>query len=241
MTHHLISVPIKMKAFHKWSAARGLMGDNNFSEDYALHVLLSGAFGKSVLQPFRLMSTFKNPKGTLYGYAKCSAKKLRTLIEEVATPDCLGVIKHKELKSKPMNMTFKEGKRLGFDLRVRPVVRKHDEGRPSKRFEIDAFLAQEKRSPAKNPTEICQLRQSVYTDWLSHRFNGAADIKRCDLTRFRITPTVRGNNKTPNGPDAILQGDIVVRNADSFYDILCHGIGRHKAYGFGMLILRPPG
>ena len=54
------------------------------------------------------------------------------------------------------------------------------------------------------------------------------------------TRVVRGSSGAPEGPDAILQGTLAVSNEETFAEILRNGVGRHRAYGYGMLLLRPP-
>jgi CRISPR system Cascade subunit CasE len=41
------------------------------------------------------------------------------------------------------------------------------------------------------------------------------------------------------GPDATFTGVLQVRDPDAFAGLLARGIGRHRAFGFGMLLLRP--
>jgi CRISPR system Cascade subunit CasE len=43
------------------------------------------------------------------------------------------------------------------------------------------------------------------------------------------------------GPDAVMRGNLIVSDPAAFAQLLARGIGRHRAYGFGMLLLRPPG
>ena len=52
---------------------------------------------------------------------------------------------------------------------------------------------------------------------------------------------MRGNGRGPNGPDATLHGVLTVQDPVTFGRLIRNGIGRHKAYGYGMLLLRPPG
>ena len=42
------------------------------------------------------------------------------------------------------------------------------------------------------------------------------------------------------GPDATLNGTLRINDPNEFRTKLRTGIGRHKAYGYGMLLLRPP-
>jgi CRISPR system Cascade subunit CasE len=41
------------------------------------------------------------------------------------------------------------------------------------------------------------------------------------------------------GPDATFSGLLVVKEPDNFVKLLAHGVGRHGAFGYGMLLLRP--
>jgi CRISPR system Cascade subunit CasE len=83
-------------------------------------------------------------------------------------------------------------------------------------------------------------REAVYTDWLAQRLDGAAMLQPgVRLTRFQRVRAAR-EGYSPEGPDAILQGDLIVDDSSGFQKSLAQGVGRHKAYGYGMLLLRPP-
>jgi CRISPR system Cascade subunit CasE len=41
-------------------------------------------------------------------------------------------------------------------------------------------------------------------------------------------------------PDAVFTGTLVVARPAEFMGLLARGIGRHRAFGYGMLLLRPP-
>jgi CRISPR system Cascade subunit CasE len=41
------------------------------------------------------------------------------------------------------------------------------------------------------------------------------------------------------GPDATIHGELTVTNSEAFGRLLATGVGRHSAYGYGMLLLRP--
>ena len=80
----------------------------------------------------------------------------------------------------------------------------------------------------------------VYAAWLIERFGDAVVVEQCALVAFRRTRTIRGLGRGPEGPDATLHGAFVVSNPKVFAQVLRHGVGRHRAYGYGMLLLRPP-
>ena len=250
MSAHMVVAPLDMRAFNRWAAERGFVRGGAFDEGFALHVLLSSSFGKGVLQPFRLFSSPRRASATLYAYADEGDEALAGLAATVAPPDCLDVLDVGRMRSKSIPTAFAEGQRLGFDIRVRPVRRLNadTEGKNGgvlrKGSEVDAFVI----GPARE--DGCSLagersaprREAVYTRWLAERLDGVAMVDRgdCRLASFRRTRTVRGNGPGPEGPDAILHGELTVSNTDGFMERLRRGVGRHKAYGYRMLLLRPP-
>jgi len=41
------------------------------------------------------------------------------------------------------------------------------------------------------------------------------------------------------GPDVVLAGQLRVTDPQAFAQLLAKGVGRHRAFGFGLLLLRP--
>ena len=254
MTTHLIHVPFCMRAFNRWAGDRELIQHASFDEGYALHVLLSAMFGKAVLQPFRLFASERRPGAALYAYADVDEDVLRHTAAAVAPPDCLVVIDPEMMKSKRMPPDFEPGRRLGFDIRLRPVRRLRrdlsdlEPGRSlSKGSEVDAFRLEAMRrfplgqtDPDAAASKNGVTRQSVYVEWLAERFGDAAAVEQCNLAAFKRSRAIRGTGQGPEGPDATLHGTLAVSNPKVFTQILRTGIGRHRAYGYGMLLLRPP-
>lgn len=242
-----------MRAFNRWAGHRGLIRRGTFDAGYALHVLLSATFGQSALQPFRLFAPSRGRTATLYAYSKFDATALKRIAQDVGTPDCLGVVKPSVIQSKAMPMEFAHGRRLAFDVRVRPVRRLRNgfedsqSGRAySKGAEVDAFFLNAVRLfPAggveadKSAAAAGETREVVYGKWLAERFGEAARIEECRLAAFSRSRTLRGDGVGPEGPDATLHGVLRVTTPERFPELLRKGVGRHKAFGFGMLLLRP--
>ena len=254
MTTHLIHALINMRDFNRWAGERGLVQRGAFDEGYALHILLSAMFGKAVLQPFRLFASERRRSAALYAYADIDADVLRKTAEAVAPPDCAAVIDPQQIRSKRMASAFEHARRLGFDIRLRPVRRlgraltDPQSGRLlPKGQEVDAFRLEVMRrfpqgwadsgaAASKNGV----TRESVYTDWLIERLGDAASVEQCNLAAFRRNRAIRGTERTLEGPDTTLHGTLAVSDPTVFARILRSGIGRHRAYGYGMLLLRPP-
>jgi CRISPR system Cascade subunit CasE len=256
MTLHLARLPVDLPALARAAGERGWTRGPRaaFDEGAALHHLLGEAFGPAALQPFRLIIAPRARKGTLYAYTEVSVEDLR------ATAAMIGLSEAAEralpldrLDAKPMPDTFAPGKRLGFDLRLRPTVRLRKViDAPSDRkggrahgfragAEVDAFLAEALRDPNRGATDAARhTREAVYAAWLADRLNEAAEIEEARLVSFRRVRSAR-DGRGAEGPDAILQGTLAVSDPEAFADRLRRGVGRHRAYGYGMLMLRPPG
>ena len=252
---HLIHMPFSMRNFNRWAGNRGLIRRGSFDAGYAFHVLLSAMFGKGVMQPFRLFVSERRTTGSLYAYADQNQAELRSTADAAAPPDCLEVLNPGRMRSKQMPSYFERGRRLGFDLRLRPVRRLRRaladsqlDGLLSKGSEVDAFrLELIQRFPsawrdtdADAAAKAEVTRESVYAEWLSERFGESVMVEECRLVAFSRTRVVRGDGRAPEGPDAIMQGTFAVSDERKFLEILRAGVGRHRAYGYGMLLLRPP-
>lgn len=240
MTLHLVELPLQLGALHTWAGTREI-GHGIFDEGMALHHLLAEVFGPGKLHPFRLMVSPRAVRATIYAYAACPADVLRESARSVAGPAEVEILPLDRLRSVPRPPeTWRAGLRLGFDLKVRPMVRlasplESGGRRFSKGAEIDAFLAETLRNDRARP------REEVYLDWLASRLAPAAELER-DCTRMRSFRRLRGKRggRAIEGPDAVFLGTLTIRDPLGFADMLARGTGRHRAYGYGMLLLRPP-
>lgn len=239
---HMISLPVNVRALRQWAVNRGFAAD----EGRALHHLLNENFGKSVLQPFRFMVASGARTATIYAYSPSDAETLQQIARDFGAPDALAVCNISQLASKSMPNKWQVGRRLAFDIRVRPVRRLR---RPAGEFrqqgaEVDAYLLNVLRRLPKDScdemqSELNAPRDQVYAQWLAERFSNAAYIENVTMTSFERSRVLRGERKS-EGPDVTFQGELTVRESGRFGQILRSGIGRHKAYGYGMLLLRPP-
>ena len=84
-------------------------------------------------------------------------------------------------------------------------------------------------------------RELVYADWLAERLGGAATLEPGVRLAHFLRRRAARTGMAPEGPDVTLQGNLIVSDPVRFHQILANGLGRHKAYGYGMLLLRPPG
>ncbi|MDP3273863.1 MAG: type I-E CRISPR-associated protein Cas6/Cse3/CasE [Deltaproteobacteria bacterium] len=144
------------------------------------------------------------------------------------------------------------GQRLGFRVRVCPVVRTriaHDEATASgtpkvarESRELDAFIHQTLTVARDVPV----AREAVYGDWLRSKLvaHNACEVHSVELASFRrerMRRRASGGGLGIERPNAVLEGSLTVTDAGAFASLLTRGVGRHRAFGFGMLLLRADG
>jgi CRISPR system Cascade subunit CasE len=216
-----------------------------------VHAALAGLFGEGAVQPFRVLDETARQVPVL-GYTSRGDEELRSHAAAFADPALYAACAWEGLASKPLP-ELAAGRRLGFELRACPVVRlaggrevsdKEGKLQPYRAgVEVDAwahrrFLARE--------TEAVLDREAAYADWLRARMGEAATIETVRLHGFRRLRLVRRGHSSPRQtrvlerPEALLMGNLEVRDATAFHQLLARGLGRHRAFGFGMLLLRPP-
>ena len=224
--------------------------------DHAMHCLLKERFGDLAPKPFRLIIPRGSFTGTLYGYGQADAASLREASSMYAEPLQSRIIAGPRLDSKPMPAQWRAGLRLGFEARIRPIVRllqdtsrahsqlmpKFADGSVRAGKECDAFLWQAIQHHDRHAMQ--RSREEVYRDWLTDqltRRGGATLDPECTkLVSFQRTRIVRKlRARTSEGPDAVMRGVFTVTDSHAFNALLAQGVGRHRAYGYGMLLLRP--
>jgi CRISPR system Cascade subunit CasE len=223
----------------RWAEGQRLL-DRMREDDlgYALHAVLRAAFDDLAPRCFALVTErVRSPE--LLGYTTCDADALRDHALSFADPEIPGVIGLTSLAAKPMPDGFAIGRRLGFTLRARPTIRTDCNGDRTRVAERDAY-----REPPPGVTDDGPTRGEVYQAWLSNRLKaGGAVVERLMLDRFCRSFTLRRDKfrrlRTVEGPDASSSGVLVVTESEDFAGLLAHGVGRHAAFGYGMLLLRP--
>ena len=254
-TLYLVRTSVSVDMFGRWAAERELGWARErgriaeFDEGRALHHLLNETLGPGAIRSFRFLVPPRRKNGNLYGYSTQDAEALRANAHAYAPPEHIRVLFLDRLESKPMPSDWRIGQRLGFDIRARPVRRLlRSLGKGSceigKGKEVDAFLLEALREHPDNSKGMeneNRTREAVYLDWLTHQLAPSAELDReaSRLVRFRRARAVRGN-ASPEGPDITIQGTLIVADPAAFTDLLARGVGRHRAYGSGMLLLRPP-
>lgn len=215
--------------------------NHNQDEDlgYAVHGWLRAAVGDLSPNVFRLIEQ-RSGALRLLGYAKSDIGTMQEHAHRFADPLAMNVCDWSNAASKVIgDIAWHPGQALSFELRACPVVR-------GKQGERDVFLAQLPANGEATPSN----RAGVYRGWLSKRLGDAAqlDDDAFRLQAFRLVSTWRQGTRTSGGgrtgrrvvrPDALLSGRLTVKETEAFRHLLHRGLGRHRAFGFGMLLVRP--
>ena len=234
----LIRVPVAIDKLARWAGERGWIRhqgrEAGFDEGRALHHLVDEMFGPGTLRPFRLLVPPRRAVGSLYGYCERDGKALQEAGQVYALPEHLSVLQVDRLEAKAMPTAWVEGRRIGFDLRVRPIRRlKIDLGTDKERFrkgaELDAFLIEALRRHPDNLEGMAgdtRARETVYLDWLAERLAPAAELDRkaTRLARFQRSRISRGT-AGPEGPDATFHGALKVKDPGRFSELITRGVG----------------
>jgi CRISPR system Cascade subunit CasE len=259
-TERLHMVQLRLNARALALFGRGVWQQHgHMDEDDGLlaHALLAALFGEGLVQPFTLApgkgEGANSRELRLLGYSRRSADDLREYAEASAAEEVKGECYLHSLASKLMPDAWSTGRRLRFEVRVCPVVRLSSGGwvrakdglravRYGKGSEVDAWVH---RSLMQGEDVPEATRADVYSAWLRRRMESAVTIEEAALHRFRRVRLLRYDHqsrrsaRTLERPDAVLRGCLRVKDERALQRLLRRGVGRHCAYGFGMLLLRP--
>jgi CRISPR system Cascade subunit CasE len=247
---HLVRCGIDAQRLYAFARRSRASDARNFDEGYAVHALFAALFDHGAdadarvgPKPFHLGESGKRTLSVL-GYASLDHQALVERAKTCADPVSWGVCDLESLTSKPMPSAFQEGARLGFLVRACPIRRIAKRGpMTQERGEVDAFLARSWEVGADAPLD----RGQVYRSWLEEELakEGAATVVDASLTNFRLgrlhrrTQGQDRRSRNADRPDVTLEGTLKVGHPEAFARRLARGVGRHRAFGFGMLLLKP--
>lgn len=213
---------------------------------YLVHCALGELFGAEAPKPFAITGE-RGRDVEVLAYAAQSRDALHTTAQTFADPALYdGLCRWASFAGKPMPEHFIAGQRLGFTVKVCPVVRHAKPGfhHESEGAEVDAFLA----ACRKVGPEVKVDREAVYRDWMLAEVarRGGAVVESLKLERFQLERLTRRHqgaqrrSESHDRPAASFSGTLAVADPAAFGALLARGLGRHRAFGFGMLLLRPP-
>jgi CRISPR system Cascade subunit CasE len=241
---HLVKVPLRAHKLVAFARSRGLRV-REFDDGYVAHAVMRELWQERAPAPFALRG-----HGSLleaWGYTPVAASVLAQgarAWREAAVVGTLGRIEDIESREVPR---IGRGRPVGFVVRACPVVRLAS-ARNGHRAgaEVDAFLG---RCFAV-PKDVLLSREAVYREWLERTLSrpetGVAPqrVGVAAMSRARLLRRTHGAGRTTHTverPDVTFEGEMVVEDGDLLLKYLAHGVGRHRAFGFGAMMLTPAG
>ena len=241
---HLVKIPLLLERLVAIARQRGFPV-REVDEGYLAHVVLRELWQEGAPVPFVLRGSGRCVDA--WGYSRWDAARLVDQAASFGDPSLVAAVAEiSAIASRPMP-TFEAGRRLGFEVRACPVVRLAS-GRSGHRrgAEIDAFLA---RCFAAGDGSVS--REDVYRDWLMRHLAPAtksgmtvARVEVRGVSRVRLVRRTHGESRRSSRierPDVRFAGEVIVTDGSRLLEYLAHGVGRHRAFGFGALMFVAPG
>jgi CRISPR system Cascade subunit CasE len=195
---------------------------------YLVHCWLTGAMGEGALKPWTLVFSEGDVVRVL-GYTTWTLQRLREHAALYSTPEEASAIDWDAVRSKQMP-ALSPGLRVGVRVRFVPTVRLPSGERDL--FEVDGRG---------------QTREQVYGRWLRERLlalgaEQVSDLQVEQIGRCRTLRRTQGvvrHDRVISLPSVLMSATITVGpgGADA---LIRRGVGRHRAFGFGMALLSPP-
>lgn len=242
---HLVKVPMRADRIVA-IAKRRQISVRQLDEGYLVHCLLSELWQQQAPAPFVVRGNGRVVD--VWGYSETGAPELIEHARSFGDPSILDALENVDAISSKTMPRFDADRRVGFLTRVCPVARlaKATNGHRAG-AEIDVFLS---RCFSAGP-DIAVSREASYREWFAQRLSDTATsgarvarVSIAGIARTRIIRRTQGGERSAKmleRPDVRIEGDLVIENGDVFLRFLAHGVGRHRAFGFGALIVVPPG
>lgn len=237
---HMIECLLDQTALLRFLRAQGLDDPRRGPDfSYGVHAWLKAAFAELAPHPWRLLADRKRPPRIL-AYSRVPEQDLVNHLITFADPTAQAVCRPDDIAGKPMPR-WTAGRELGFEMICCPVGRKSRQ-----KTEKDVFLL---KADHAQPDERCD-RATVYVEWARARLEAtnAVEVGRIGLLGFRRVHQLRKRQAAPGQratshlerPEALIGGSLRIVDPEAFERLLARGVGRHRAFGYGMLLLKPP-
>lgn len=211
--------------------------------DYALHSILKELFGVNAPQPFYIRGFFGNVC-ELLGYNSSDLKTLKDYATMFADPALHELVIWDDCAEKQMPDNFKKGDQINFEARICPIKRSRNtniqNNKPEGQLrEYDAYLSYQDKTLD---------RGLVYGEWMTRILEERGGVKviktwmdRYAQKEYSLQRRDQSRKLTSLGsrPDVTMCGHLEIVDPLAFQNIIRTGFGRHKAFGFGMLLLKP--
>jgi len=233
---YMVELRLEPSALIRFASDQGINPHKDEDLGYAAHAWLMAMFGQDAPKPFRLLHDKQGRKPPrLLGFTQKPGEQLAEYAQSFALPSALQACPLEAgLPCKPMPSHWQAGRRLGFEVLACPVSRIGQR-------EEDVYLRHLRETDGREQDR--QSREAVYRQWLAKQLGEATRLEEFTLDGFGHVRQLRkaegAGRRDFQRPQALLGGVLQVQDGQAFHTLLARGIGRHRAFGYGMLLLRP--
>lgn len=233
---HLIQFRANVQALMRRAADYGLP-TKKVDEGYVVHSWMTSLWEQDSPRPF-VIDKRSGPDVVIQGYSTQDAKQLTKAADMYASPEDYAVLDWSSLKSKELPMQWPKETEIRLTVTVIPTIRYRVIDEKNSR-ELDAYLHRVRTCEAAG-IEV-PPREIVYGEWLTQRLAGFTVTHTPELQQHRLAELLRrtqGEHRKSNHiclPLATLSVVGSVVDDVAFSEMIRQGIGRHKAFGYGMV------
>jgi CRISPR system Cascade subunit CasE len=228
---HLVRIPIDVPKLLRFAREHGILQEDE-TLGYTLHGWLAALFGNVAPKPFRYFER----RHEVLAYARADAATLLAHAQAYASPHAWAALDPAGVFSKPMPEVWRQGQRLRLEVFTCPVSRQEGE-------EKDIYLRALDRYG-----DDALARSDIYRAWFARQWVGTAVLGHIELIGMQARSRLLRRDRSHGGnrvkvverPLALLAAEATVEDGERFAALLARGIGRHRAFGLGMVLLSPP-
>jgi len=234
---YMVRMDLDVEALIQFIQQQGLNHGRDEDLGYATHAWLTACFGPLAPKPYRIFPS-QSSSIRMLGYSENPGQILTQRAETSGAETALAVLRQTALDCTCLPEFWKLGQRYRFEVLICPVSRRLQS-------EKDVFLRYKEYVPAN---ERLPSRSDVYREWLRAQMLGAAGIQGFRLHSFKLVRLVRRTQcrrgqprlaPPMTRPQALCRGILSVEDPARFDRLLRRGVGRHRAFGYGMVLLAP--
>jgi CRISPR system Cascade subunit CasE len=146
------------------------------------------------------------------------------------------------VETKLFNPEIQVGQRLAFDIRVNPVVARKVDGKKNSKYH-DVWMDAKHKAKAEKLTEqkTDEFKQENTIKWLADRSekNGfSLEMEKLQINAYRQHSALKKGSRSLRYSTVDYSGILIVTDIEKFKSILTNGLGRAKAFGCGLMLIK---
>ncbi|MES3676103.1 type I-E CRISPR-associated protein Cas6/Cse3/CasE [Halomonas elongata] len=217
--------------------SRGVLFDIMDGRAYAAHQLLWRLFpDHQGDRPFLFRQEMEEPE-------EGGAPRGLPLFYVLSNREPLSIAGLLEVQCKPFVPALEVGDRLAFRLRANPTVAKSVSGQRGQRSDVLMAAKYPYKSGKERTSQACvKAMDDAARDWLENRAEswGFRLPVVPEVGAYRQHALPKGNGRPIRFSSVDYEGLLEVTDPGRLIETLAHGIGRAKAFGCGLMLLRRP-